>query len=188
MEDYRDDIIYPYVFERALEDVVHRSYWYDNMTPENFDELVDEFARKYPEAWGKIKNKENSASVYLRSSRPDSAASVLFDVFDHVYGRYESIAPFEGWFEVGAVYREPFTEENFSNRDEYNKAFTHFRFNGRPGYYAALIALVYMDDLVKAREYAEATADKFPDTKYGMLCSEIVRYCDRYSMEVRDGE
>ncbi len=180
--DFRDDIIYPYLLEKSLHELVKyekdRGFW--DGYPEGFDGNVDYLLKNHPGVLDKPHVLENAAMVYLYSNRAEEAASILFDYsttgknpyFASLIYDLEKL-PLVNVLLTREISRSKY--ENFDNAEEKN----YYERGGSAGYMAAIITLVFVGDDEKAREYAEATAELYPDTRPGRLAGELVRYIDR---------
>jgi hypothetical protein len=182
--DFRDDIIYPFIFLSALTEVPKSSSYIEGPIPEGFDKLLDEFSREYPEyneaAWFQVE----AAAVYFYSGRAGDAAEILYGLkdLDPMLSdvKYRMLDGFYGFGDIEREYRD---------RDEFEDGKAYYAWDepytkaGRFGYEAAIVALFFLGDVEKAREYASATAEAYPDTYNGIRAAELVRYCDRYYEE-----
>jgi hypothetical protein len=180
--DFRDDIIYPYLLEKSLRELVQyekdRGFW--DGFPEGFDENVDYLLETAPGILDKPHVLEDAATVYLYSNRAEDAASILFNYSTAGKNPYFATLiydleklPLVNVLLTREISRSKY--ENFDNAEEKN----YYERGGSAGYMAAIITLVIVGDSEKAREYAEATAGLYPDTRPGRLAAELTRYVDR---------
>jgi hypothetical protein len=181
--DLRDDVIYPYMFQKALDEVSCFVADSRGDVPPRFSDRIKEFETAYPDLWANPPNQIGAAVCYFRDGQINDAAILFFNNRDIDRSSLRSIPRIDTQIDSIEGYYIPRTNlgyEDDAKRDYYYKA-------GEYGYMALALEFYYLNDYEKSYEYAKILADEFPGSRHGLLSRELANYIER-SEDIHNGK